>query len=249
MEGPLASPIMDAYVAWEQEARKHDAGTFPNDVLRSIEKLLPRNMKASAETGCGKSTILFSNTSEQHTVFCLDDREAGPASSVRFFQDCPLTRQDRLRLVFGPTQRTLPLHQHTAAYDLVLLDGPHGWPYPELEYYFFYPHVRSGGLLVLDDCNIPTIGRLADILAEEAMWRFEWSVKSTLVFRRTDAELFDPVGDGWWDQGYNRRRVSPKRDIYLAGPPPRDAVTSLGLDERIYDDSADDAIWSDVDIR
>ena len=236
----LISPVMDAYVTWEQEFRNHRGGTFANEVLRAIEQRLPTNLRASAETGCGKTTILFSNLSECHTVFCLDDRQHEGASSVRFFLDCPLTRRNHLHAVFGPTQRTLLNYQHAGKYDLVFLDGPHGWPYPELEYNFFYPHIRTGGLLVLDDCNIPTIGRMADILAEDAMWYLEGFVQNSAFFRRTAAPLFDPTGDGWWEQNYSRRRISPKRDIYLAGTPPNDVVTCLRLDARFHHDLNDE---------
>ena len=70
-----STPIMDAYEVWENEVRNHRAGTFPTNVLQMIERTLPRGLRASAETGCGKSTILLSNLSQHHTVFCLDDRQ------------------------------------------------------------------------------------------------------------------------------------------------------------------------------
>jgi hypothetical protein len=221
---------MDAYEVWENEIRSHRAGTFPTDILKMIERTLPRGLLKSAETGCGKSTILLSNLSEHHTVFCLDDQSYGRESSVNFFRCCPLTREDRIEVVFGPTQMTLPRYAHTNRYDFVLLDGPHGWPFPELEYYFFYPHIQQGGLLVLDDCQIPTIGRLADILAEDPMWRLEGFISTTGLFRRTDAPLFDPFDDGWWKQPYNRRRISPNSNFYLGDRPPMDMVSGLQLD-------------------
>ncbi len=236
IETSSTSPIMDAYDVWENEARGHRAGTFPTEVLRGLERLLPGSVKASAETGCGKSTVLLSNLSADHTVFSIDDSEYGDDSSVQFYSHCPLTRIERIRTVFGPTQQTLPGYQHPHLYDVVLIDGPHGWPFPELEYYSFYPHVAIGGLLIVDDCNIPTVGRMADVLAEDAMWSLEAFVSVTAVFRRTDAPLFDPFGDGWWDQRYNRRRTSPQRELYLAEGTPLDTVSRLRLDARLHGD-------------
>ena len=226
--------MIDAYEAWEKTAQNHHAGTFPSDVLRLIEQQVPSSVPFSAETGCGKSTILLSNVSGNHTVFCVDDRPMGDHSSVCFYERCPITRTDRIQTVFGPTQLTLPTFQHTHKYDLVLLDGPHGWPFPELEYYFFYPHMASGGLLILDDCNIPTIGRMADILTEDDMWDLVTIARTTAIFRRTNAPTFDPVGDGWWTQKYNRRRVSPRRDISLADVAPIDRISSLNLDVGLH---------------
>jgi hypothetical protein len=229
-----ASPIMDAYEAWEKIARNHHAGTFPTDILRLIERQLPSSVNFSAETGCGKSTILLSNVAAHHTVFCLDERSLGDDSSIDFYERCPLTQLKRLHNVFGPTQVTLPAFKHTHKYDIVLLDGPHGWPYPELEYYFFYPHIAIGGLLIVDDCQIPTIGRMADILIEDDMWELVTMAGTTAIFRRTDAPLFDPTGDLWWEQKYNRRRVSVRRDVYLENSSSTDQISSLKLDAKLY---------------
>jgi hypothetical protein len=83
----------------ELEVDKHWAGAFPNQVLRRIEELLPNSVQYSAETGCGKSTILFVHVSQHHTVFCIDDQEYGSDSSINFYERCPPTKNDRVHLV------------------------------------------------------------------------------------------------------------------------------------------------------
>ncbi len=215
---------MDAYAEMEADGRQHQGGAFPTSVLRDIERLLPRRVAASAETGCGKSTVLLSNLSEHHTPFCLDDRDS-PEGSVPFYERCPLTRLDRVRPVFGPTQLTLAAYRHPHRYDVVLIDGPHGWPFPELEYWHFYPHIRPGGTLIVDDVNIPTTGRMADVIAEDVMWKLVDVVATTALFRRTDAPVFDPLGDGWWTQRFNQRRVYQGHPAYPDDGGPRDLVT------------------------
>lgn len=228
--------FMDEYLRWERNTprRKHSCGVFSSVSLRKIEGLLPEGAKSSAETGCGKSTILFSNISESHKVFALDDRASGADSSVNYFLDCPLTKLDRIETIYGPTQETLPNYKNHPSYDFVMIDGPHAYPFPELEYYYFYPHIISGGILVLDDVNIPTIGRLADFIAEDDMFELVSIVSTTAIFRRTGSPVFDPRGDGWWEQKYNRRRVSKNRDIYLSDTPANDEVSSKKLDHICY---------------
>jgi predicted O-methyltransferase YrrM len=192
---------------------------------------LPENVENTVETGCGKSTILFSNIARRHRSFALDDR-AEEGSSVDFFEQCPLSRLDRVEFVFGPTQQTLPRFEQHEPYDVILIDGPHGYPFPELEYIFLYPHLKIGGILVLDDVAIPTIGRMADVLAEDEMFELIQVVgNNTALFRRTNAETFDPRGDGWWLQHYNRRRVSRARAIAMADRPPVDLISSQHLDD------------------
>jgi hypothetical protein len=226
----IVSPVMDRYERLPGADATHAAGSFPTASLREIESLLPPLLDASAETGCGKSTILFSNISMKHLVFTFDDRDI-ENSSVNFYERCPIINQRSIIPIFGSIQKTLPLHKHTCKYDLVLLDGAHGWPFPELEYYFFYPHIKTGAFLIIDDVRIPTIGRMADVLAEDAMWEFVKIISgNTAVFRRTAAKCFDPYADGWWTQIYNRRRVSPARDIYLNSGSIADLISDQRLD-------------------
>jgi predicted O-methyltransferase YrrM len=193
----------------------HSAGSLPLRTLLRIEQLLTGTPIVSAETGCGKSTILFSRISSRHKVFCLDDRDEGSNSSVGYFMNCAATRMENLEIVFGPTQVALPAYRDHVPYDLVFIDGPHGFPFPELEYYFFYPHLKTGGVLVIDDIHIPTVGRLADFISEDRMFEKIEFIGATAVFRRTDASVFDPHGDGWWLQDFNRRRADFAKDIHL----------------------------------
>jgi hypothetical protein len=44
----------------------------------------------------------------------------------------------------GPTQRTLPTHRFTKPLRAALIDGPHGYPFPDLECYYVYPHLAAG---------------------------------------------------------------------------------------------------------
>jgi GT2 family glycosyltransferase/glycosyltransferase involved in cell wall biosynthesis len=226
----FASPIMDRYEKLENVHANHAAENFPTASLKEIEYLLPPQIDASAETGCGNSTIFFSNISMNHLVFTIDDRKL-ENSSVNFYDQCSLTNKRSITPIYGSTQSTLASYRHTCKYNLVLLDGAHGWPFPELEYYFFYPHIETGGFLIIDDIRIPTIGRMADVLAEDTMWELVKIIgDNTAVFRRTAAECFDPYADGWWTQIYNRRRVSPRRDIYLNSGSVADLVSDQRLD-------------------
>jgi len=123
-------------------------------------------------------------------------------------------------------------------YDVVFIDGPHGYPFPELEYYYFYQHINVGGLFIIDDVNIPTIGRLADFLAEDEMFELVSLVRTTAVFRRTNAKLFDPRGDGWWTQRYNRHRISSRREFFLPSENVRDIFSSRRLDLLVHGESS-----------
>jgi hypothetical protein len=185
---------------------EHASGTIENDVLEQIEHLVGAVPLAhSVETGCGKSTILLSNLSARHVVFTLDDSES-PNGSLNYVRGCPLFREDTTEFILGPTQRTVGRHGFEAPLDFAMLDGPHAYPFPELEYYALYPHLRPGALLIIDDVHIPTVRRLYEFVREDEMFEPVTVVRTTAFLRRTDAPAFSQTGDGWPEQRFNARR-------------------------------------------
>jgi len=123
--------VIDEILAYEETRNPHGAGTLEHTVIEAIHACCPDRIARSVETGCGKSTILLSRLSADHTVFTIDDTGGGTDSSVSFARDCPAFRAETTRFVFGPTQRTLPRHDFDGPLDLALIDGPHGFPFPE----------------------------------------------------------------------------------------------------------------------
>jgi predicted O-methyltransferase YrrM len=187
----------------EVRATLHDAGAMSAEALSAIAAHAgARAIRNSAETGCGASTLLLSHLSQKHTVFALDI--GGSVSSAR---RSALLRPEAVTFVEGPSQRTLPEHRFAGKLQLALIDGPHAYPFPDLEYYYLYPHLDPGALLILDDIQIRGIHNLFEFLREDAMFRLEDVVRSTAFFVRTDAPTFDPAADHWQAQGYNARTL------------------------------------------
>ncbi len=182
----------------------HSAGTFTPRTFEAIAKATRKlEIRNSVETGSGASTLLFSHLSGRHTVFALDDG-TGSVTNVR---RSPLLRQDAVAFVEGPTQVTLPQHRFTEKLQLVLIDGPHAYPFPDLEYYYLYPHLDTGALLLLDDIHIPTVHNLFKFLRSDIMFDLQEVVGTTAFFTRTNAPTFNQFGDGWRQQKYNAKRL------------------------------------------
>ncbi len=180
----------------------HSCGSVSPNVLRAIarhaEEIGP--IRHSAETGSGKTTLLLSHLSADHLVFAL--RASDSMSQV---ESSSLFRAQTTQIIAGPTQRTLPCHKFRDKLQIVLIDGPHGYPFPDLEFYFLYPWIEHGGLLALDDIKIPTIRRMYEIIKADDMFDLVEIVDDNMaLFRRTTAPLLDPFADNWWLQGYNR---------------------------------------------
>ncbi len=181
----------------------HASGSMsPAALLRLARQLEQHPPWDSAETGTGASTIVFSHLSQAHTVFAVDtDRSMTTVLRHR------LLNRPATTFVEGPTQKTLPRQPFPRPLQAVLIDGPHAFPFPELEYFYLYPHIERDGLLVIDDIHIPSIQNLYRFLRQEEMFRLVEVCGKTAFFRRTAAPAFDPWGDAWWLQGFNRRTL------------------------------------------
>ncbi len=180
----------------------HGAGALSPKVLRVLWRhLSAMDVRRSVETGAGASTLVFSHLSPSHLVFAID---AG-SGSIERVRTSALFNSSTTRIIEGPTQRTLPVHPFDGPIDAALLDGPHAFPFPALEYFYIYPHLAAGALLVVDDIHIRSTQDLFRFLSADAMFEPIEVVDRTAFFRRTDAPVFDPFGDGWERQGYNAR--------------------------------------------
>lgn len=199
----------------------HGAGSVSEHVLRAILSHTEQMgaIHHSVETGSGRTTLLFSHVSAHHTVFAVD---AG--QSISRVRNSRLFNARSTTFVEGPTQRMLPRQAFGHAHQVVLIDGPHGYPFPDLEYYYLYPTIAAGGLLILDDVQIPSVARMFDVIKADDMFELLEVVDGNTAFlRRTDAPLIDPESDSWWLQGYNRRYYQQ-----LVSPPKPHAGRMLG---------------------
>jgi hypothetical protein len=184
----------------------HGSGALPEPSMRALVKHLEsREVLHSAETGSGSSTILFSHLSDHHTVFAVDSG----TGSIDNIRESPHFRADRVVFVEGATQLTVPTYKFLHPLEAVLIDGPHAWPFPDMEYFHLYPHISVNGLLAIDNIEIPTIRRMFDILRADKMWHLHEVVTNTAFFTRTEDPMFPPYWDCWNLQGYNRTYPVP----------------------------------------
>lgn len=188
----------------------HMAGSVGPAVLQAIVRHVGRRqILHSLETGSGRTTLLFSHLSQDHKVFAIE----GDNRSITCVRESHLLNHATVEFIEGPTQLTLPRYRFEHPLQIAYMDGPHGYPFPELEYYYLCPHLEAGALLIVDDIHIPTIHHLFNFLKEDAMFDLLEVVEHTGFFVRTSAAQFDPYGDGWWLQNYNKRRF-PRESLY-----------------------------------
>jgi precorrin-6B methylase 2 len=180
------------------------SGFHPWDAMApmALSAILKRGpFRSTAETGCGGSTIVLSQASDRHTAFAIDGNDR-TISELRKNSDL---RSEKVNFVEGETKATLPQYQFEGQLDLVLLDGPHAYPLPQIELAYLFPWIRLGGWLVVDDIQIPSVYEMFDFLRKESSVVLEEVVVRTAFFRRAGAVEHSP--DGWVLQGINRRTI------------------------------------------
>lgn len=206
-EAENCGDLLSAIATYQQKrGGPHCAGTLTSGPLKTIlwylEEYFAGRPVRAIETGCGASTILFSHYAEKHYSFCYDDREC-ENSSVNFVIEFPGFRAEKVEWVFGPTQLTVPRHIISEPIDIILIDGPHGFPFPELEYYYFYRLLQPNSVLIIDDIHIPTLRNLFNFLSQDDMFYLHQVTATTAFFVRTSEPMLNPLGDDWWKQRYN----------------------------------------------
>lgn len=170
---------------------------------------------ATLETGSGSSTIVFAAAGAAHEAVTPD-----AAEETRIRGECERRGIDSssVRFRIGPSHEVLP-RLEPRPLDLVLLDGAHGFPYPVLDWWYVAPHVRVGGLVLLDDAYMPPVRVLVDALRKQPAWEVAATVSPRTVAVRKVAEGLPPFD-------WHGERIGGRMSFrYL--PPARRAAASL----------------------
>jgi Methyltransferase domain len=185
----------------------HGRGTVPPAVIDALDRHTRAygEIEHSVETGAGRTTLLLSHRSRDHVVFTIDD--SGDGDSLARVRESPLLARENTSFVLGPSQRTMLAYDFPQL-DLAYIDGPHAYPFPELEYWAVYPHLKTGALLIVDDVQIPSIANMYSLLRVDRMYEDLEVVDDCAFLRRTSEPALDPYGEGWWEQAYNERSSS-----------------------------------------
>src|ERR687883_562852 len=170
---------------------------------------------ATLETGSGSSTLVFAARGAEHEAVTPD-----PAEEERIRAECERRgiSSERVRFLIGPSHEVLP-GREPRPLDLVLVDGAHGFPYPVLDWWYVAPHVRVGGIVLLDDAYMPPVRVLVDALREQPAWEVAAPIgQRTVAVRKVSDE---PPPFDWHGEAIGGRMS------FGSPPPAQGAVASL----------------------
>lgn len=160
----------------------------------SCYELIARHVGAGSvtmETGLGLSTIVFAALGCEHTTMFLDPGEEAPLRAWATEREIDLSGVD---FVVGPSDVSLR-EMGDAPIDLFFIDGGHGYPLPQLDWFYGASRLREGGVLVLDDLQLWAPRQLDRFLGLDPRWERLAGDRKWSAFRRRSsgpvAEDFD----------------------------------------------------------
>ena len=145
---------------------------------------LNRRLKAdlnTLETGAGLSTIIFAAKGCQHT--CITPLKA-EVDRIRDY--CRSTNIDTSNVKFIVAPSSEIIHQlPRSSFDLVLIDGCHGFPSVFVDFYYAAKLLKIGGTLIIDDMHIYTCQLAARFIQSDPGWNVELKTKRVAVGIKT----------------------------------------------------------------
>lgn len=153
---------------------------------------------ASLETGCGYSSVVFAAVGWTHTVVTPAQAETDRVTAY-----CNEHKIDmsQTKFAIGKSEDVLPQLVDAGPLDFVYIDGAHRFPFPCIDWVYTERRLKVGGLMLVDDVQIPTCRMLHDFLVREHNWSLETFLGDTSVFRKTaDANY----STDWSSQSYNK---------------------------------------------
>lgn len=138
------------------------------------------------------STAVLASVAFTHTCCTPSKVEADVLREYLKARDIP-----ECRFIIGSSTDTLPAMNEV--FDLFFIDGCHGFPVPILDWFYGARLLRPGGILVLDDVQLPGVAALVRFLDRDDRWhRFPVQGSWVAYERLSEGSLLE----NWPDQPF-----------------------------------------------
>ena len=112
---------------------------------------------------------------------------------------------DLLHFDLRPSEVALPAMRGAPPFDLVFIDGAHGFPMPTIDWFYGASLLRQGGVVVFDDVKLPAVRYLLDAYIERDD-RWQW-ISGESVWRAYRRLSVDGLGE---DESHPAILLGPK---------------------------------------
>jgi predicted O-methyltransferase YrrM len=184
------------HTTWD--ASGAEIGTRVLETERACYEFLAERAAAGVstlETGAGVSTVLFASLGTNHTCVTWSQDEVDRL--VAYFQERGI-RTSTISFEVGLSDEVLP-RLVPEPLDIVFIDGGHGFPTPAVDWFYAGRRLRRGGVVVLDDVQLPAVALVVDFLDRDDRWeRVAGTAKWAAFERRSEGNL----SEDFWAQPF-----------------------------------------------
>jgi len=181
-----------------------NTGGFQPSQLRRIHEFVterfPRPVRI-LETGAGNSTITFLQLKQLEQLVSiapaadLRDRIVGYCDEHVIDTAAMDFRLERSEIelpaiAFGTGTAAPP--ETKATFDVVLIDGGHGWPTVFVDFCYANVMMRTGSLLLLDDLQIYSVAEVSRLLEMQPGFTLREELGKLQIWEKDDNQLFLP---------------------------------------------------------
>jgi predicted O-methyltransferase YrrM len=166
------------------------------EVLRFLADSVSATSK-TLETGAGLSTLIFALRTSKHVAVTPSKSEI---TSIRDYAADKGISLDSVSFICEASEEYLP-GCRLGDLDLILLDGKHAFPWPMVDWFYTADRLKQGGLMIIDDAQMRSVGVLRDFMAADPAWNLvrDFAGK-TIVFQKLRAYVHDVA---WHMQPWN----------------------------------------------
>ena len=176
------------------------------DVLEFLYDCVEPGM-STLETGAGYTTIAFALKNANHV--CINPNKPECQKIKNYCEQLSPGSTSTIRFVNQRSEDYLPVATDLpSGLDIVFIDGDHRYPIPDIDWHYTDNRLKIGGLLVVDDADMPSVKVLDDFIRGEDQWQEIKTVGKTAFYRKVGAVA---VNGGWRAQKINEpyaRKIS-----------------------------------------
>jgi len=188
-----------------------------DDIVRASHGCSPQLLKyisetvtranITLETGGGWSTCVFAACAKKH--ICVNP-DITANDLIRSFLQEHSVGIGELVFINDTSDMALPVLDKSCQIDFALIDGNHSYPIPILDWHYIDLHLKAGGIVLIDDTQIKSVGVLCDFLSTEESYNKITEIGTTAVYKK----IADDRVWGWSDQMINKAKNQFLRRIF-----------------------------------
>jgi predicted O-methyltransferase YrrM len=159
---------------------------------------------STLETGAGLSTLIFAMRKCSHIAITPSKDEI---EAIKEYAKSKSISLDSVTFANESSESYLP-RANLEELEMVLIDGQHAFPWPIIDWFYTAGSIKKGGILILDDIQIPSVNLLRSFLADEKNWKaLEGCSSNAVAYRKLND---DPLNVNFYEQRYNIKRMRRK---------------------------------------